>query len=101
VDDFERLLWWLFQSSSGAETRVKVVRAIRAQPRNAQRIADELGMDYTTIRHHLNVLVSNRLVDRAGDRYGQVYFLSSTLESRWAALEAIAARRPRARGGAS
>ena len=101
VDDFERLLWWLFQSSSGAATRVKVIRAIHVEPRNAQRIADELGMDYTTIRHHLAVLVANHLVEPVGDRYGQVYFLSSSLESRWAALEAIAARRTRARGGAS
>jgi DNA-binding transcriptional ArsR family regulator len=101
VDDVERLLWWLFQSSSGAPTRVKVVRAIRARPRNAQQIADELGMDYTTIRHHLNVLASNHLIETVGERYGQVYFLSSSLESRWPAMEAIAARRTRARGGAS
>ena len=101
MDDFERLLWWLFQSSSGAATRVRLVRAFRAQPRNAQQLADELRMDYTTIRHHLGVLTANRLVETTGDRYGQVYSISSTLERRWPAMEAIVARRKGGRGGAS
>ncbi len=100
MDGFERLLWWLFQSSAGAETRTRVVRTIRAQPRNAQQIADELGMDYSTIIHHLRVLTANHLVEGVGDRYGRVYFLSSNLESRWPALESIVARGPKGRGGA-
>lgn len=99
MDDVERLLWWLIQGSAGAPTRVRMLRAIRAQPRNAQQLADVLGLDYSTVRHHLKVLVANRLVEPVGDRYGQVYFLSSTLESRWPVLERIVARRGSARGG--
>lgn len=98
MDDVERLLWWLVQGSAGAPTRARILRALRVQPRNAQQLAEELGMDYTTIRHHLRVLTVNHLVVTAGDRYGQMYFLSSILESRWAAFEAITSRRTRDRG---
>ncbi len=98
MDDVERLLWWLVQGSAGAPTRVKLLRALRAQPRNAQQLADVLGLDYSTIRHHLKVLVANRLVEAVGDRYGQVYFLSSSLESRWPVFEGIVARHGRLGG---
>ncbi len=78
---------------------MRLVRALRAEPRNAQQLALALGMDYTTVRHHLRVLQQNHLIETTGDRYGQVYFLAPTLESRWPALEAIIARaRPRVPG---
>lgn len=100
MDDVERLLWWLFQSSAGAATRFRLVGVVRRQPGNAQQIADALGMDYSTIQHHLRILVANHLLDAVGDHYGRVYFLSSSLESRWAKLEAIAGRSAKTRGGA-
>jgi DNA-binding transcriptional ArsR family regulator len=93
-----RLLWWLFLSSAGASTRVKVVRAIKEQPRNAQQLSLALGMDYTTIRHHLKVLSNNHLIEVVGERYGQVYFLSQTLESRWSDFEGAVGKVKRAKG---
>jgi DNA-binding transcriptional ArsR family regulator len=98
LDDIERLLWWLAQGSAGAPTRVRVLRAIKDRPRNAQQLAEELGMDYTTIRHHLRILASNHLIQTAGDRYGQVYFLSPGLESHWPVFERITAPRGTDRG---
>ncbi len=92
MDGVERLLWWLFGSSIGASTRARVVRAIKESPRNAQQLAQELGVDYTTVRHHLRVLQENRLVETAGERYGMTYFLSPTLESHWEAFEKIVAK---------
>jgi len=91
VDSVERVLWWLFGSSAGAATRIRIILAIRQQPRNALQLAEALGLDYTTVRHHLGVLVKNGLVSTAGDRYGQVYFLSSSMESHWSVFEKIAA----------
>jgi DNA-binding transcriptional ArsR family regulator len=92
VDNFQQLLWWLFQSSTGGPSRVRLVEALRERPRNAQQLSLELGLDYTTVRHHPKVLQQNRLIEAMGDRYGQVYFVASTLESRWPLLEAIVAR---------
>jgi len=90
VDSVERVLWWLFGSSAGASTRIRVVLVIRERPRNALQIAEALGIDYTTVRHHLRILEKNGLISTAGNRYGQVYFLSNTMESRWSVFERIA-----------
>lgn len=92
MDSVERILWWLFAGSAGADTRRRVLRAIRQEPRNAQQLAEALEVDYTTVRHHLRVMEKNGLVTTTGDRYGKLYFLSNAMESHWATFEAIAAR---------
>ena len=89
MDSFGRLLWWLFGSSVGAPVRGKVVHAIREEPRNAQQLAELLDLDYTSIRHHLRVLLKNQVVVTSRPRYGQVYFLSPATESHWDDLERI------------
>jgi len=98
VDAFERLLWWLFAGSAGAKTRALVLRAIREEPRNAQQLSEALGLDYTTVRHHLKVLEQNRIVITEGDSYGKLYFLSESMEAHWADLQAIL-EKVRKRGG--
>jgi DNA-binding transcriptional ArsR family regulator len=92
MDSFERLLWWLFAGSAGARTRALVLFSIRKEPRNAQQLCLALHVDYTTVRHHLKVLESNRLVLTEGDKYGKVYFVSENMEAHWDKLEAILKR---------
>ena len=92
MDSFARVLWWLFASSAGAATRGRVITALRREPKNAQQLANELGVDYTTIRHHLRVLVQNRLIESSGEHYGQVYFVAPHVEERWPELERILQR---------
>ena len=99
VDSFERLLWWLFAGSAGAKTRIHVVRAIKEEPRNAQQLSQSLGLDYTTVRHHLSVLEKNRMVLTEGDKYGKIYFLSDAVESHWSTLETIIEKSRNARKG--
>jgi DNA-binding transcriptional ArsR family regulator len=89
MDPFERLLWWLFAGSTGAETRAHVLRSIKEQPRNAQQLSEMLGLDYTTVRHHLKVLQQNRLVITEGEKYGKLYFLSDAMEANWNKLDEI------------
>ena len=89
MDALERLLWWLFAGSTGAATRSEVLKAVREQPRNAQQLSQALGLDYTTVRHHLRVLLENHIVITAGDAYGKVYFVSDSMEAHWPALEVI------------
>jgi len=89
MDAFERLLWWLFAGSVGARSRIDIVYALREQPRNAQQLSEQLGLDYTTVRHHLSVLEKNRILLTEGEKYGKVYFLSETMDAHWAQLEAI------------
>ena len=40
-------------------------------------------MDYKTVRHHLNVLLRNRLILAVGEGYGSLYFLSPELEQNY------------------
>jgi len=89
VDAFERLLWWLFAGSAGAKTRSMVLNAIREEPRNAQQLSEALGLDYTTVRHHLKVLEQNRVIVTEGESYGRLYFLSDSMEAHWSNLQAI------------
>jgi len=89
MDAFERLLWWLFAGSVGAQTRITILFALKAQPQNAQQLAENLGVDYTTVRHHLSVLEKNRILIAEGEKYGKLYFLTDAMESHWSNLESI------------
>ncbi len=89
------MLWWLFASSAGARTRARVLAAIHTEPRNAKQLARELSVDYKTIRHHLRVLLENRLIESSGPRYGRVYSVAPYIEARWSEFEKIAARHRR------
>jgi DNA-binding transcriptional ArsR family regulator len=94
LDSFERLLWWLFAGSVGAGTRKLVLLSLKDNPRNAQQLSKDLKLDYTTVRHHLRVLEQNNLVVAEGAKYGRVYFVSETMESRWGSMENIEKRKP-------
>jgi len=100
LDSFERLLWWLFAGSAGAATRTLVIFSIKEEPRNAQQLSIALELDYTTIRHHLKVLESNKLVLTEGEKYGKVYFVSDSMEAHWEKLQEIVQknRRRQSRG---
>ncbi len=89
MDAFERLLWWLFAGSVGARSRTSILFTLRAQPLNAQQLAEQLKLDYTTVRHHLSVLEKNRILITEGEKYGKVYFVTEVMEAHWATLEAI------------
>jgi len=92
MDSFERLLWWLFAGSAGARTRSLVLFSLKEQPKNAQQLSQSLHLDYTTVRHHLRVLETNKIVLAEGDKYGRVYFVSEVMESHWQTLEGILKR---------
>ena len=50
---------------------------------NANQMAADLGIDYKTVRHHLNVLVKNHMLVSVGEGYGAMYFLSPELEQNY------------------
>jgi DNA-binding transcriptional ArsR family regulator len=86
---FRYLLGWLIAGTRGGLTRAKIVEALKETPRNANQLATLLGMDYRTIRHHLEVLEKNRLITSAGEGYGTTYFLSPAMEENYALFEEI------------
>jgi DNA-binding transcriptional ArsR family regulator len=95
LDSFERLLWWVFAGSAGGVNRALVLRAIRDKPSNALALSERIGMDYSSVRHHLRVLEQNRLVVTEGEKYGKLYFISDAMESNWSKLESVLERNSR------
>lgn len=77
------VLWYVLASSRGGPTRTRIVQALDERPRNANELAEELDMDYTTIRHHLDVLVENSVVRPSADEYGAVYLLTDRVRANW------------------
>lgn len=101
LDSFERVLWWLFGGTAGGANRARILAALKERPRNTQQLAGALGLDYTTVRHHLRVLADNGLLVTSGEGYGRLFFPSNTLEGRWEDLTRIlekTGRRRRADG---
>ncbi|NHX36928.1 MULTISPECIES: winged helix-turn-helix domain-containing protein [Halolamina] len=85
----EGVLWYVLASSRGGHTRVRVLRAIDERPRNANQLADALDLDYTTVRHHLDVLQENNVVRKSGDEYAAVYLFTDRVRSNWDTVEEI------------
>ena len=86
------LLGWLITGTRGGPTRVKIIESLKIKPQNANQLATLLGMDYKTMRHHLEVLEKNRLITSIGDRYGATYFLSQVMEDNYNLFEEITSK---------
>jgi predicted ArsR family transcriptional regulator len=85
----EGVLWYVFASTRGGENRARLLRAIEERPRNANRLAEELDLDYTTVRHHLDVLIENNVVEKSGDDYGAVYLPTDQARANWDTVEEV------------
>ncbi len=83
------LLGWLIAGTRGGVTRAKIIQTLRESPQNANQLANSLEMDYRTIRHHMKLLLKNRIVTSTGDGYGNTYFLSAELEENYTLFEEI------------
>ena len=83
------LLGWLIAGTRGGVTRAKIIETLRRNAQNANQLANFLGMDYRTIRHHLKILQKNRLITSVGNGYGTTYFLSIELEENYDVFEEI------------
>lgn len=85
----EGTLWYLLASSRGAPTRVRLLQTLNEQPRNANELADELDLDYTTVRYHLGVFEDNNIVETTGNEYGAAYLLTDQVSDHWDTVEEI------------
>ncbi|MFB6303045.1 MAG: winged helix-turn-helix domain-containing protein [Haloferacaceae archaeon] len=85
----EGVLWYVLTGTRGGENRVRILRAVADRPRNANQLAEELDLDYTTVRHHLDVLVENGIVEQGGEGYGAVYLPTDRARAHWETVEEI------------
>lgn len=84
---FEKLLWWIIVGTRGGATRARIITHLRNHPSNASQLAESLRLDYKTVRHHLELLVENRLLVRVGGKYAATFFLSPELENNYNRFE--------------
>jgi DNA-binding transcriptional ArsR family regulator len=75
--------------SKGGKTRSRILLALNARPSNAHQLSEQLSLDYTTIRHHLETLKKYQLITIQGEGYGNLYFISDRLEKHLSDFEEI------------
>jgi DNA-binding transcriptional ArsR family regulator len=85
----EGVLWYVLASTRGGTNRARILRAIDERPRNANQLAEDLDLDYTTVRHHLDVLGDNNVVTSSGDDYGAVYLPTDQCRANWDTVEDV------------
>lgn len=83
TDRLRRLLLYLISATRGGPVRAVIIATLKEEPMNVNQLAERLGHDYSTIKHHLDVLRENKLVEVAGGKYGQLYFLSTALQENY------------------
>ncbi len=101
TSSLDQVIWYLIAGTRGGPSRARILQILRSRPYNAHALSEAVGMNYRTVRHHLNLLLNHGLLTRpAGDVYASPYFLSPALEANIAALESICAATRSVRGGA-
>ncbi|WP_160132982.1 ArsR/SmtB family transcription factor [Halococcus salsus] len=85
----EAVLWYVLTGTRGGTNRVRILKALNQRPRNANQLAGDLDLDYKTVRHHLDVLVDNNVLENSGDDYGAVYLPTDQARHHWETIEDI------------
>ena len=86
------LFWYLFVGTRGGQNRVRIISQLRNKPSNKNQLAQDLGIDYKGIEHHIKTLEKNNLVTKIGTKYGATYFVSQLFEEGEAVFDEIVAK---------
>ena len=81
ASNVKQVLWWLVAGSKGGVNRARIILALHRRPYNANQLTQLFGLDYKTVRHHLDVLRKHQLIRTTGEGYGTMYFLSESVSS--------------------
>jgi len=82
-----KLLLYLFTSTRGGLTRLRIIMHLLDQPYNTHQLAKVLDLDYKAVQHHMKVLQKNNMVSKIGEKYGAIFHLSNFLEINISALD--------------
>ena len=75
----KRLLWFLFAGSRGGDNRIRIIDLLKEHPYNINQLAEALRLDYKAVQHHIAVLEKNNIINKMGEKYGILYFISNYL----------------------
>ena len=84
-----KLLFYLFTSTRGGFTRLRIIMSLIEKPCNTHQLSQELDLDYKAIQHHMKVLEKNNMVSKIGEKYGAIFHLSNFLEMNLCALDEV------------
>jgi predicted transcriptional regulator len=91
----------VFTGMGGRYTRLRIICAITENPMNTLNLSEELGLDYKTIKHSINVLEKNNLILRKGTGYSDMFFptelITANLPTLYAVIRKVEAKLDRAR----
>jgi len=85
----EAVLWYVLAGTRGGPNRARILRALDDRPRNPNQLAEDLDINYDTVRHHLDVLTDNDVVNASGDDYGAIYLPTDRTRNHWDTVETI------------
>ncbi|HXV38524.1 MAG TPA: winged helix-turn-helix domain-containing protein [Nitrosopumilaceae archaeon] len=88
----KRLLEFVFVGSKGGFSRTRIILILKKEPLNANQLAKRIGLDYKTIKHHVEVLEKNNLISHMGDKYGVIFFPSIFLEHNMMIFDELAVK---------
>jgi DNA-binding transcriptional ArsR family regulator len=83
----KKLLLYLFTSTRGGFSRLRVIIHLLEHPCNTHQLAKKLDLDYKAVQHHMKVLEKNNMVSKIGEKYGAIFHLSNFLEINIGALD--------------
>src|SRR3989338_5896281 len=75
-----KLLFYLFTSTRGGFTRLRIIMLLLERSYNTHQLAQELQLDYKAVQHHMKVLEKNNMILKTGEKYGTLFYLSTFLE---------------------
>ena len=86
---FKRVMMFLFLATKGGDNRIRIVKLLKHEALNANKIGERLALDYKTVQHHLRILEEHDIVVSSSPKgtYGAIFFLSQYFERQFAQIE--------------
>lgn len=79
----------LHVESDGGPNRATILRELDERPLNTNQLAEQLGLNYNTVRHHLRVLREYGVIDSDGASYGEQYFLTEQFDRHYDSFDLV------------
>ena len=90
VDPYAKKLFAkIFTGMQGRYTRLKIIKALIDEPSNVNQLSQRLDYDYKTIQRNVKILEENQLIEKTGNGYGGMFFVSDLLLKNLSALDQV------------